>query len=269
MRIFRSLLLLFLCAALLAPAGASAATTSLSCAVTATKDLALRPLELNQRDIVSVLDLVYEGLFALDDDYVPQPELAYSYEFVSSGRRLQVVLRDDVTFHNGRPLTSRDVVATLDYMFALTGFDDDLNSEVDVADRGTYYSTFYTIRSWEAVDDRTVLFNLRRPSYGALYAFTFPILSADEVALDMPAGTGPYRYDGYEQGSAIWLTANSSWWKRTPQVRNIRASIYENTELALNAFDMQDVDVAMSRSINASRYSGSLNSYSLTSRTRA
>ena len=54
---------------------ALASTTSLTCAITATDDLRLRPLELNQRDVVSVLDLVYEGLFTVDDDYAPQPEL--------------------------------------------------------------------------------------------------------------------------------------------------------------------------------------------------
>lgn len=253
----------------LIPAGAlGAGTTYLTCAIVATDDLALRPLELNQRDVVSVLDLVYEGLFAMDDNYVPQPKLAYSYEFMNSGRRLQVVLRDDVTFHNGEKLTSNDVVATLDYMYELSGFDSDLNSEYDLTDRGLYYSTFYSIKSWEAQDDRTLLFTLRRASFGSLYALTFPILPASQVDRDMPAGTGPYVYDGYERGSAIWLRANEKWWQRVPQIRNIRANIYRDSEKALAAFDAQDVDVAMTRSINASRYSGSLNSFSLSARTR-
>ena len=247
---------------------AQAELTTLTCAIVATDDLQIRPLELNQRDVVSVCDLVYEGLFSMDDNYQPQPKLAYSFKFVNEGRRLEVVLRDDVTFHNGQKLTAHDVVATLDYMYELTGFDDDLNSEVELTDRGLYYSTFYTLRSWEAVDDHTLLFTLRRPSYGALYSFAFPILPQNEVRNTMPAGTGPYRYDGYEPGSAIWLIANDAWWQRVPQVRYIRASIYPNSEAALTAFDMQTVDVAMSRSINASRYSGSLSSFSLVSRTR-
>lgn len=247
---------------------ASSYTTSLTCAIVATDDLVLRPLELNQRDVVSVLDLVYESLFTLDDNYAPQPELAYSYDFVSGGQRLRVVLRDDVTFHSGKKLTSEDVIATLDYMRELSGFDAKLNSDVALEDRGLYYATFYTLKSWEAEDDRTLLFTLSRPSYGSLYAFTFPILPANEVRNAMPSGTGPYKYDGYEQGSAIWLTANMSWWQHPPQVRNIRANIYRDSELALNAFDTQAVDIAMSRSINASRYSGSLNSYSLSARTR-
>ena len=247
---------------------ALAAVDSLTCAIVATNGLELRPLQLNQRDAVSVLDMVYESLFALDDNYAPQPELAYSYSFISDGRRLEVKLREGVTFHNGQPLTAHDVVATLDYMYELTGFDKDLNTEVPLDERGLYYSTFYSIRSWEATDDLTLLFNLRRTSYGSLYALTFPILPASEVRNAMPSGTGPYKYDGYEPGSAIWQVANTGWWLRVPQVRNIRASIYSDAERALTAFDQQDVDIAMTRSINASRYSGSLTSFSLTARTR-
>ncbi len=245
-----------------------ASTTSITCGIVAKSDLELRPLQLNQRDAVTMTDLVYEGLFTLDDDYMPQPELAYSYEFTNEGRRLIVTLRSDVTFHNGKMLTSDDVIATLDAMYQLSGFDNDLNSEVELADRGLYYSTFYYIRSWEAQNESTIVFTLRRTSYGALYALTFPVLPSEEVFSAMPSGTGPYKYDSYEAGIGIWLNLNPVWWKRTPQVRSIRANIYNNDETVMNAFDQREVDIAFSRSINASRYSGSLNSFSLSARTR-
>ena len=77
----------FMAIMLLLPS-ALAQTTYLTCAIVATDDLALRPLELNQRDPVSVLDLVYEGLFSMDDNYMPQPELAYSYDFANNGQQL-------------------------------------------------------------------------------------------------------------------------------------------------------------------------------------
>lgn len=257
-----------LCLTIMPAWSAADGVTSLTCAIVATDDVQLTPLDINQRDVVSIMDLVYEGLFMMDDNYEPQPELAYSFAFSNEGRYLEVVLRQDVTFHNGQKLTSADVIATLDYMYELSGFDEELNSPYELADRGLYYSTFYSIKSWEAIDDYTLRFGMRRASYGSLYALTFPILPASEVSSVMPSGTGPYKYDGYEAGSAIWLTANTNWWKRTPQIRNIRASIYKDSEKALTAFDLQNVDVAMTRSINASRYSGSLNSFSLTARTR-
>ena len=167
-RSFR-LIILSLALVLLLPFAAAAENLSaLTVGITATPDVALRPLELNQRDMVSVLDMVYEGLFAIDDNYQPQLELAYSYSFISNNQRLEVILRDDVTFHNGKKLTAYDVVATLNYMYELSGFDKDLNSEVDLTERGLYYSTFYSIKSWEATDERTVLFTLRRANYGSL-----------------------------------------------------------------------------------------------------
>ena len=191
----KHLLYLFMSILLCFPILASASTTSVTCGIVATSTLELRPLQLNQRDAVTVTDLVYEGLFMLDDDYMPQPELAYSYEFTNEGRRLIVTLRSDITFHNGKILTSDDVIATLDYMYQISGFDSDLNSEVDLADRGLYYSTFYYIKAWEAQNDTTIVFTLRRASYGTLYALTFPILPREEVYQAMPSGTGPYMYD--------------------------------------------------------------------------
>ncbi len=266
---FTRVLALMLALVLMMPLCAAAEElSSLTVGITVTPDIQLRPLELNQRDMVSVMDMVYEGLFTIDDNYQPQPELAYSYSFISNNQRLEVVLRDDVTFHNGKKLTAHDVVATLDYMYALAGFDKDLNSDVELTDRGLYYSTFYSIKSWEATSEHTVLFTLRRASYGSLYSLVFPILPAEEVASEMPSGTGPYKYDGYEPESILWLQANNKWWKRPPKIRNIRVNIYEDAERVLTAFDLQQVDTAMTRSINASRYSGSLNSFSLQARTR-
>ena len=137
---------------------AASAPSYLTCAIVATDDLELRPLELNQRDVVSVLDLVYEGLFTMDDNYMPQPELAYSYEFISDGRRLRVTLRDDVTFHNGQKLTAKDVVATLDYMFEISGFDKDVKKIVCA-----YHAGQGNVDAW-----------LRNPAY-----------SSDGVTLDV------------------------------------------------------------------------------------
>ena len=142
MRISHFTALLLTCVLLFLPTVGLAVPSSLSVAVVADDHLALRPLELNQRDVVSLLGLVYEGLFEMDDNAQPQPKLAYAYSFSNDGRKLQVTLRQDVTFHNGEALTSADVIATLDYMLELSGFDDNLDSETPVDERGLYYSTF-------------------------------------------------------------------------------------------------------------------------------
>ena len=88
MRISRFAALLLACALLVLPAAGLAASTSLSVAIVADDHLALRPLELNHRDVVSLLNLVYEGLFEIDDNYQPQPKLAYAYSFSNDGRKV-------------------------------------------------------------------------------------------------------------------------------------------------------------------------------------
>jgi peptide/nickel transport system substrate-binding protein len=57
---------------------------------------------------------IYEGLYTLDKDYQPIPELAESLPTVSAdGLTYTIKLRPGVRFHNGKELTSEDVVASL------------------------------------------------------------------------------------------------------------------------------------------------------------
>ncbi len=57
--------------------------------------------------------LVHAGLFAVDGETLsPRPMLAESYAWESPSS-LRVVLRKNLRFHSGKPLASRDVVATL------------------------------------------------------------------------------------------------------------------------------------------------------------
>ena len=56
---------------------------------------------------------IFEGLYALDAKYQPVPLLAEGHEVLDGGKRYAIRLRKDVKFHNGKTLTSADVVASL------------------------------------------------------------------------------------------------------------------------------------------------------------
>ena len=244
--------------------------TSLTVAIVASKELELYPLKLRERDMVSMMNLVYEGLFYLDDDEYPQPDLCESYEWAGDGNRLDIKLRQNIKFHNGKIMTAADVCATLDMILELSGFDDNRDSEIDPAERGLYASCLTYIKSWAYMenDPYTLQIVPRYPSHEVLYALTFPILPAEEVDLPQPAGTGPYKIEEYDPGYRLWISSASTWWQRPPQIVDIEAVIHEDDDAALSSFEYQNVDVAMTRSLSASRYSGSLNSYMLTYRTR-
>ncbi|HEX5530665.1 MAG TPA: ABC transporter substrate-binding protein, partial [Methylomirabilota bacterium] len=56
---------------------------------------------------------VYEGLFTYDAKFAPIPMLAESYTMTPDGRRYTIALRKGIRFHNGKEMTSADVVASL------------------------------------------------------------------------------------------------------------------------------------------------------------
>ena len=245
------------------------AAQSLTLAIVADENMVLSPLSLRQRDPLSVLALCYEGLIALDDAEHPEPALAESWEPPrGNGSKWVFHLRPNVTFHNGKPLTAHDVCATLDYIFALGGYDEDRKSALPEEERGVHGNLVAYISGWQALDDLTVEITAARRYYGLLNAMTFPVLPAEEVGQAAPSGTGPYRIAEYTPGERIWLTAWRGWWQVPPTTQNIMANIYPDTEKALAAFDAGRVDATMTRSLSATRYAGSMRSFSLNYRTR-
>ena len=81
----------------------------------------LHPLTATNRDLVSVLGLVYESLVKLDDNQQPVAELAESWEVQDGGKTWVFHIRDNVFFHDGRRLTAYDVKATMDVIKQLAG----------------------------------------------------------------------------------------------------------------------------------------------------
>ena len=68
----------------------------------------LSALTVMNRDLISVLDLVYESLVELNDDQEPVPSLAESWEVQGGGKTWIFHIRDGVYFHDGRKLTADD-----------------------------------------------------------------------------------------------------------------------------------------------------------------
>jgi peptide/nickel transport system substrate-binding protein len=56
---------------------------------------------------------VFEALYAIDSHYEPQPMLAAGDKLEDGGKTIVIALRQGVHFHNGKEMTSDDVVASL------------------------------------------------------------------------------------------------------------------------------------------------------------
>jgi peptide/nickel transport system substrate-binding protein len=63
---------------------------------------------------------VYETLFTYDKNLSPIPMLAEGHAIGDSGRRYTITLRKGVRFHNGKEMTSADVIASLQHWSKLS-----------------------------------------------------------------------------------------------------------------------------------------------------
>ena len=105
-------------------AAAAALGLALATAPAALADGTLRyatvgePPSLDQHVVTSdlattIAQHMFEGLYTFDANYAPQPLLAAGETVSADGTTITIQLREGVRFHDGQPMTSADVVASL------------------------------------------------------------------------------------------------------------------------------------------------------------
>jgi peptide/nickel transport system substrate-binding protein len=156
----------------------------------------------------SVMMHVVEGLVALNERAAPVPMLAEKVDVSPDGLTYTFTLRQGVTFHNGAPLTSAEVLWSLRrYMDPSTQWRclPDLNGRSGLA----------RITDMAAPDARTVTVTLEKPAALFLPTIARPdcgstgILHPSSVGADgawvKPVGTGPYSLGEWRRGQYVEL----------------------------------------------------------------
>ena len=213
--------------------------------VASTDSQQINPFLCNERDLVSLNQLVFESVVELDDDFKPGPLLADSWTV--DGKTWTFKLRDGVVFHNGAPLTASDVV--LSYQMFL-----------NAGETNPYYGRLSLIESMEATDTLTLTVHAKYAGYVTLYAMTFPVVQQSTINESMARGTGPYWYTQFVYGVGLRLEANPLWWKNDPEVHSIAAVNYADSGDALEALKTRQINILCTQSSNAS-FSRNLSEY--------
>ena len=135
----------------------------------------------------NVASNIFETLLTRDENFGVMPALAASVETSSDGRTYVFRLRPGVTFHNGKKLSSADVVASFD-RYRKIGID---RGMLDAAEK------------WDAPDAQTFVITLKQPVptfLDSLSSFLVPIVivpaenaGAEPMQLK-PVGTGPFEF---------------------------------------------------------------------------
>lgn len=156
-------------------------------------DRSLNPLECSDYVNRGLMNLVYQGLFAVSSDYEVRPILCKNYR-LSRDMKSYTFYLEDATFSDGSSLTAADVVASLQH----------------AKKSGFYEGRFDNMKSVSATEDGAVQLTLSTPYENFPILLDVPIVKASQVTSLRPLGTGPYQYEEFD--SNLWLHRRSNWW---------------------------------------------------------
>lgn len=161
-------------------------------------------------------NLIFDDLLARGEDLNVAPELAERWE-IPDPLTYVFHLHRGVKFHDGRPLTARDVKWTFDSL---------LQGKI----RSTKAAVYRFVDRIDAPDDGTVIFHMKEQDATLLWNLSdgaigiVPYGSGDEMT-QHPIGSGPFKFVSAETDRDVVIERNDQYWGGPPKLARVRFAI--------------------------------------------
>jgi peptide/nickel transport system substrate-binding protein len=175
---------------------------------------------------------VYESLLSLEDDGAITDSLSNGHTVSADGRTYTFKIREGVTFHDGAPLTAKDVKFSFDRIF---GKDSNAARKTDLS----------VIDAVTVADDHTVVITLKQKAQSFLYFVTYVWIHKDGATnLDATEnGTGPYKLTDYQPGTSLVLERNDKYWGGAPKNKKVIFRYFNSSSAEENALTSGQIDI--------------------------
>lgn len=189
--------------------------------------------------------LLFNGLIRFDERGLPRADLAEAWGVAVDGTVYNFSIRPNAVWHDGEPVTSDDVIFTIDLMKSegsLIPQDiKDLWDKIEVT----------------KLNEKTIKFTLPEPYVPFMDYLTFGVLPKhllESVPPEQmpdaqfninPVGTGPYKFDHLivegGQITGVVLTLNTNYYGSLSYIEQVVFRYYPTSAEALSAYEQGDV----------------------------
>ena len=211
----------------------------------------------------SVAGLIYNGLIKYDKDLKIVGDLAESYQISPDGLTITFKLRRTVSWHDGKPFTSRDVLYTYRVI-------------IDPKTPTAYSEDFKQVAAVTTPDPHTVVVRYAKPYAPALASWGVAILPSHLLEgqditksplTRKPVGTGPFRFKEWVAGQKVVLEANKEYFEGRPYLDRYIYRLIPDTstmymELKAGGVDQMGLTpVQFARQTDTPRFKAAFNKY--------
>ncbi|MDK3017064.1 ABC transporter substrate-binding protein [Pseudodonghicola flavimaris] len=193
-------------------------------------------------DAQSLFKLVFDQPILQAPDLTLIPSLMTEWELAADGLSLRFALRDDVSFHDGTPMTAEDVRFS---------FFERLQSgeKLDIG------NSWKHITDIEVTSPTSGVFRFSRPAPTApewlafMGSFVVPKAYMEKVGSeafrDAPVGTGPYKLVDYQMNSRMVFEANDAYWGGAPEIKKITVDVIKDASARVAAVQSGQADLTI------------------------
>lgn len=196
--------------------------------------------------------LIFNGLTGHNGDNEIVPALAKSWEFDKATNTYTFQLEQGVKWHDGEPFTAEDVKFTIE--------------AIQNPENGSENAPNYEdVQEITVIDEHTISFRLSAPNVAFIDYMTMAILpkhlldGEDMQTSDFfrsPIGTGPYKLSAWDEGQAITLTKNETYFKGEPNIDTLVFKIVPDDNAKSLQLQTGELDMALLTPKDAQNFVG-------------